>query len=61
MGQRWTAPGGWDVEVITLNGRQIFRVRCWGCLIVYARSVEDLVRVLDVNGVDPADLVEVQE
>jgi hypothetical protein len=61
MGQRWMAPDGWEVEAIRVNNRQILRVRHGKTVIVYARSVEDLVRVLTLHGVNPADLEEAED
>lgn len=61
MGQRWTAPGGWDMEAINLNGRPCLRVRLHRSLIGYAYSLGELERMLLVFGVTVADFVEDDE
>lgn len=58
VGKRWIAAGGWDVELIRLNGRPTFRVRRHGVLERYCTSMGELKRVLESRGVDPADLTE---
>lgn len=61
MGQRWTAPGGWDVEAINLNGRPCLRVRLHRSLVGYAYNMAELERMLVVFGIGVSDLVEVEE
>lgn len=61
MGQRWTAPGGWDVEAINLNGRPCLRVRLHRSLVGYAYSMVELERMLVVFGISVSDLIEVEE
>ncbi|MGI8333499.1 hypothetical protein ACRYCC_26400 [Actinomadura scrupuli] len=61
MGQRWTAPGGWDVEAIVLNGRPCLRVRLHRSLVGYAYSMAELERMLVVFGISVSDLVEVED
>jgi len=61
MGQRWTAPGGWDVEAIRLGGRGCLRVRLHRSLIGYAYTMEELERMLLVYGLSVADLTAVDE
>ncbi|MEZ0073577.1 transposase [Planotetraspora sp. GP83] len=53
---RWVGVGGWEVAVVELDGRAMFRMRHLGYHICYAGSVADVARHLDL-----ADLVEVVE
>ncbi len=53
---RWVGTGGYTVEAIVLNDRQVLRIRCLGYHVAYCRSVAELGRLLDL-----ADLVEVIE
>lgn len=53
---RWVGVGGYEVDVIVLNRRQVLRVRHLGYHIAYCRTVGELARVVDL-----ADLVEVIE
>ncbi|MFC0862431.1 transposase [Sphaerimonospora cavernae] len=51
---RWVGVDGWEVGVITLDGRQLFRVRHLGYLVSYCTTVAVVARHIDL-----ADLVEV--
>jgi hypothetical protein len=53
---RWVGDDGWTVEVIVLNQRSVYRVRCLGYHVAYARSVEEVARHVDL-----ASLCEVVE
>lgn len=60
MGHRWVAPRGWEVELIQLDNRHVFRVRQYQCLSAYCRTVREVEKVLEREGfgVTVADLVE---
>ncbi|GLX06782.1 transposase [Microbispora sp. NBRC 16548] len=53
---RWVGADGYEVAVITLDGRPRFRVRQLGYTIAYCRTVAELAQHVDL-----ADLVEVVE
>ncbi|KAA9379650.1 transposase [Microbispora cellulosiformans] len=53
---RWVGVDGWEVAVVELDGRPVFRVRHLGYHICYARSVAGVAQHVDL-----ADLVEVVE
>ncbi|RCG32006.1 transposase [Sphaerisporangium album] len=50
----WVGSGHFTIDRIVLNGRQVLRIRQYGFLVAYARSVADVARHVDL-----ADLVEV--
>ncbi|QXJ24052.1 hypothetical protein AGRA3207_005303 [Actinomadura graeca] len=56
---RWVAPGGWDVELIRLDGRPTLRARRHLILIRYCFGVRDLETVLAAADLTTADLVRV--
>lgn len=58
MGRRWTAAGGWDVELIRLDRRACYRVRQHRVLVGYAYSDTELAVLLAGCGLDPGELVE---
>lgn len=58
MGRRWTAAGGWDIELIRLDGRACYRVRQHRVLVGYAYSDTELAVLLAECGLDPGELVE---
>jgi hypothetical protein len=53
---RWVGVGGWEVELVVLNGRPRLRVRHLGYHVAYCRTVSELAAHVDL-----ADLVEVVE
>jgi hypothetical protein len=61
MGQRWTFEGRpeWDVELITLDQRRVFRVRHFRMLLGYYATTAEMDRALKLYGLTAADLVEV--
>lgn len=56
---RWVGPRGWDVEVISLNGRRMFRARQHNVLRGYCATIRELEAVLAAGRLSMADLVEV--
>ncbi|MFB4307007.1 hypothetical protein [Actinomadura sp. GTD37] len=52
-------PRGWDVELIRLDGRTVFRARQHRMLVGYCANVRALEVVLARAGLTTADLVEV--
>lgn len=60
MGGRWTAPGGWVVELADDgHGRRVFRVSRWrDWFIAYPADVEALQTLLARCGVRLEDLSE---
>jgi len=61
MGQRWTAPDGWEVEGIRLGERDCFRVRHHKALIGYAYTLVELEQMLRRHGLAVADLTEAED
>jgi hypothetical protein len=51
---RWVGAGGYEVEAIVLDGRQLLRIRQHGYLVAYCRTIAETAQYVDL-----ADLVEV--
>ncbi|MFB4315827.1 hypothetical protein [Actinomadura sp. 21ATH] len=58
MSRRWVAPGGWDIELIDLDGVALLRVRYLRYLRGYCRTVHEVAALLEPAGLTMADLVE---
>lgn len=60
MAERWTAPGGWVVQLeADGHGRQVYRVTRWGgWFLAFPRELAALEAMLARSGVAVADLVE---
>jgi len=56
---KWIGPRGWDVELIRLDGRAVFRARQHRCLVDYCATVKALEVLLARAGLTTADLAEV--
>ncbi len=62
MGTRWTVEGrdGWDIELIVLDERPVWRVRQHRMLVGDARTPGELERLLARHGIGLADLTEIE-
>jgi hypothetical protein len=58
---KWVAPGGFDVELITLDGVECLRVRRFRFLQGrgYYRTIDEVQELLEAAGLTMADLVPV--
>lgn len=58
--QHWTIRGkpSFDLEYISLNGRECFRVRHCMTFVGYCYNIEQLRRLLELRDLSPADHVE---
>ncbi|WP_242892381.1 hypothetical protein [Actinomadura litoris] len=56
---KWIAPGGVDVELISLDHTPTLRCRRLGILLAYCTSVRELERVLARRDLTTADLVQI--
>lgn len=61
MSQRWTGPLGLDIELIILDDRPCYRVRRRRILDGYCYTLADLKALLAREGLEMADLEEVEE
>ena len=61
VGQRWTIRGkpSFDIEYISINGRECFRVRHHTYFIGYCYTLPELERLLELRDLSLADLVEI--
>jgi uncharacterized membrane protein YeiH len=54
----WTARGGWSIEAIVLDATPCYWVTRHGYLIKYCVTLVELAALLEMNGLDLAELVE---
>lgn len=59
--RRWVSDTGWDLEVISLDGRRLVRVRHHLVLRGYCRSLAEVRTILEREGGDLGDFVELVE
>jgi hypothetical protein len=59
VGQRWTTPTGWTVELSDSDGHPVYRVTGWdGLYVAVCYTVDELEEFLTRQGVSLADLTE---